>query len=48
MSKSKIPYETKVEIARDYLEGRVGYTEVPSRFMRKIICRLRLNEVSRQ
>ena len=22
--------------------------EVPSRFMRKIICRLRLNEVSRQ
>ena len=27
MSKSKIPYETKVEIARDYLEGRVGYTE---------------------
>ena len=27
MSKSKIPYEKKVEIARDYLEGRVGYTE---------------------
>ena len=23
-------------------------TEVPSRFMRKIVCRLRLNEVSRQ
>ena len=27
MSKGKIPYERKVEIARDYLEGRVGYTE---------------------
>ena len=27
MSKSKSPYEKKVEIARDYLEGRVGYTE---------------------
>ena len=27
MSKSKIPYEKKVEIARDYLEGRVGYKE---------------------
>ena len=26
----------------------VPKTEVPSRFMRKIICRLRLNEVSRQ
>ena len=27
MSKSKVPYETKAEIVRDYLEGRVGYTE---------------------
>lgn len=27
MSKSRVPYEKKVEIARDYLEGRVGYTE---------------------
>ncbi len=27
MSKSKIPYEKKVEIAKDYLEGHVGYTE---------------------
>ena len=27
MSKSKIPYEKKVEIARDHLEGRMGYTE---------------------
>ena len=26
MSKSKVPYEAKVEIVRDYLEGRVGYT----------------------
>ena len=25
-----------------------GYEEVPSRFMRKFICRLRLNEVNRQ
>ena len=24
------------------------YAQVPSRFMRKIVCRLRLNEVSRQ
>ena len=31
MSKSKIPYEKKEEIARDYLEGRVGYTESPGR-----------------
>ena len=27
MSKSKIPYEKKVEIVRDYLDGRVGYNE---------------------
>lgn len=27
MSKSKVPYEKKVEIVRDYLEGRKGYTE---------------------
>ena len=27
MSKSKVPYEKKAEIVRDYLEGRVGYTE---------------------
>ena len=27
MSKSKVPYEKKVEIVKDYLEGRVGYTE---------------------
>ncbi len=25
-----------------------GYLMVPSRFMRKIVCRLRLSEVSRQ
>ena len=27
MSKSKVPYEKKAEIVRDYLAGRVGYTE---------------------
>ena len=27
MSKSKIAYEMKVEIVRDYLNGKVGYTE---------------------
>ena len=27
MSKSKVPYEEEVEIVRDYLEGRKGYTE---------------------
>ena len=27
MSKSKVPYEKKAEIVKDYLEGRVGYTE---------------------
>ena len=31
MSKSKIPYEKKVEIVRDYLDGRVGYPTRPSR-----------------
>ena len=29
-------------------EQRAGQAWVPSRFMRKIVCRLRLNEVSRQ
>ena len=28
--------------------GMEVYNMVPSRFMRKIVCRLRLNEVSRQ
>ena len=27
MSKSKIPYEKKAEIVKDYLDGRVGYAE---------------------
>lgn len=27
MSKSKVEYEKKIEIVRDYLEGRVGYKE---------------------
>ena len=31
MSKSKVPYEKKVEIVRDYLDGRVGYPTRPSR-----------------
>ena len=30
------------------LTHTVTHTRVPSRFMRKIVCRLRLNEVSRQ
>ena len=30
------------------IKGGVGILRVPSRFMRKIICRLRLSEVSRQ
>ena len=28
--------------------GTGSFGSVPSRFMRKIVCRLRLNEVSRQ
>ena len=31
MSKNKVSYEKKVEIVRDYLDGRVGYTTRPSR-----------------
>ena len=27
MSKNKVSYEKKVEIVRDYLDGRVGYNE---------------------
>ena len=27
MSKNKVSYEKKVEIVRDYLDGRVGYKE---------------------
>ena len=27
MFKSKIPYEKKAEIVKDYLDGRVGYAE---------------------
>ena len=30
------------------LETEKAENEVPSRFMRKIVCRLRLSEVSRQ
>ena len=32
----------------DCRNNPIHYSEVPSRFMRKNICRLRLNEVSRQ
>ena len=45
----KLPEEPEVHIGiwgqrhRRYLKG-----QVPSRFMRKFICRLRLSEVSRQ
>ena len=31
-----------------YMPGQPGVSPVPSRFMRKIVCRLRLSEVSRQ
>ena len=31
MSKNKVSYEKKVEIVRDYLDGRVGYPTRPSR-----------------
>ena len=42
-----------MELEKHITDERTGisYTlcgEIPSRFMRKIICRLRLNEVSRQ
>ena len=33
---------------KELVRGSVEETLVPSRFMRKIVCRLRLNEVSRQ
>ena len=32
----------------DQMKSKIEIEEVPSRFMRKIVCRLRLNEVSRQ
>ena len=45
MSKSKVPYEKKIEIVKDYLEGRMGYTESLKRannskesFRRGYIC----------
>ena len=34
--------------AHQFTAEEITWLEVPSRFMRKIICRLRLNEVSRQ
>ena len=45
-----MPYfEMSLENDREYVyQNDSSVVEVPSRFMRKIICRLRLNEVSRQ
>ena len=43
--------ETPLEAAKRELfeeSGAMDYSMVPSRFMRKIVCRLRLSEVSRQ
>ena len=50
-----IPYHEVEALARvllpeiqAFFESEEGQREVPSRFMRKFICRLRLNEVNRQ
>ena len=40
--------ETEARSIREYLRQKQQAQQVPSRFMRKIVCRLRLNEVSRQ
>ena len=37
----------KTDMLELFMEANEG-REVPSRFMRKIVCRLRLNEVNRQ
>ena len=37
-----------LKLSRRTVQRALGDLEVPSRFMRKIVCRLRLNEVSRQ
>ena len=36
------------EKTREELQAEIEDGKVPSRFMRKIVCRLRLNEVSQQ
>ena len=46
-----LPWETNpwtVEVGMEAETGEGKRVKVPSRFMRKIVCRLRLNEVSRQ
>ena len=50
MDEAEIPEYVFESLARSLLPVIQKYneSEVPSRFMRKIICRLRLNEVSRQ
>ena len=45
---SKMRFDAKVRQVRALTERGGAPGKVPSRFMRKIICRLRLNEVSRQ
>ena len=37
-----------VENVKNIIANNPQIVQVPSRFMRKIVCRLRLNEVSRQ
>ena len=45
MMYAKLALRNVKRSAKDYL---IYVITVPSRFMRKFICRLRLNEVSRQ
>ena len=50
----KLPYENELYELRKWIDFTNANLQmqflhtVPSRFMRKFICRLRLNEVSRQ
>ena len=45
--KSKLSPEEKVKIIHKYMNREVSL-RVPSRVMRKFVCRLWLNEVNRQ
>ena len=43
--------KSREELEKEYAEATAKleqYQQVPSRFMRKIVCRLRLSEVNRQ